>query len=307
MAPSARWLFAVCAALAAPALADDRSDGDLNALKAGVALFLLPIHSNAEFETLVFKDDAREQSFEVDDVRDGRQLVLVKAPAGSYYLQEIKFEGGLHVVYAAQDRNVPKFVLRERVLNYAGELRVDSKDRSVAVSFGGNAFDALPTLLRRERKIVPDLLQRHPFAFTTPLVGAKLAGGEPDPAWRYSDWLAKVPRADEAQHRELALAVLTRFGATLPGSDLAWDALKPVLDKLSKRHAQTWYSPQKDVAFIVLDGLWGLQGQALAFELLFVDERLAHVAVRGSVAGSLWGLPEADAWDDLAEFARAPR
>jgi hypothetical protein len=308
-AASALWPLLACLAfaLAAPAHADDRSDGDLNAIKADTALLLIAIHSNAKFETLVFNDAAREEIFEIDDVREGRQLVLVKVPAGSYYLQEVKLDDGKHVLFAPQERNVPKFVLRERVLNYAGELRVDSKENRVSVAFGGNAFDALPTLLRRERGIAPDLLQRHRFAFATPLDGAKLAGSEPDPAWRYADWLGRIPRVDEAQHRELALAVLTRFGATLPAADLAWDESKPVLDKLSKRRAQAWYSPQKDEVFISLDGLWGLQGQALAFELLFVDGRLAHVAVRGSVAGDLWGLPDADAWEDLAEYARAAR
>jgi hypothetical protein len=307
MAATARWWLLTCLVLGvtAPALADDRSDGDVGTLKAGVALLLLPIHSNAEFDRLVFKDDAHDATFEVDDVREGRQLVLVKVPAGSYYLQEIKLDNGMHVVFEPQERLVPKFVLHERTLNYAGELRITNSERRVGTAFGGNAFDALPTLLKREPDIARDLLVRQPFAFAAPLVASALVGGEPDPAWHYADVAAKVARSDEAQHRALALGVLARFGAALPESDAGWDATKTALDKLSKRRAQVWYSPQHDEAFIGLDGLWGMHGQALAVELLFVDGRLAHVALRGSVAGDLWGLPDADAWDDLAEFVRS--
>lgn len=287
--------------------ADDRSDGKLKALKPDQALLLLPVHSNAEFGSLTFRDDAHDETFEVEDVPARRQLVLVKAPPGSYYLKEIKLPDRRFVRMEPQERWVPKFTLKAGVLNYAGDLRIASVagDR-VTSSFGGSSLDTLPVQLRREKDLAPDLLERFPLSLVKPLDAAKLAGREPDPAWRYADWLALLPVAQPARQHALAEKTLLRLGVTLPAAGTAFEDAEDVVKKVSKRRAVLWSSPDKDELFLNMLGLWGAQGQRLGIELLFVDRKLAHAAVRGETSGDIWTLPEQDAMEDLEAFVAAP-
>ena len=82
-------LLLVGLVVAPMARGDARNDGDLRSLRNDEALLLLPIHSSDEFDSLEFYDSARKASFRIDDIPKRLELVLVKVPAGSYYLRHI--------------------------------------------------------------------------------------------------------------------------------------------------------------------------------------------------------------------------
>jgi hypothetical protein len=299
-------LLGTALALGAPAaLADARTSGDLKSLRGGTALLLLPVHSNVELASLLFKREPDGLEFKIDDIVVGRRLIIAKVPAGSYQLSKAEWENSAYIQFEAHERFVPRFELQAGVINYVGELRFEFERGSMRTALSGNAFDALPTLLARERGAATDLLQRFPFWLASPLTAAAVADAAPDPAWRHADWIAHGVRAQPEAHSALIGDLLVRLGATPIPLGTGWDEVGRTLEKLSKRRAQVVTDEADGDRFIVLDGLWGTQGQLLGVDLMFVDRKLAHAAVRGAVTGQNWSLPEPDAWDDLADFARA--
>jgi len=294
--------LAIAIAATLPVWADARSDGDLRTLRGDEALLVLPIRSSAEFDSLEFEDAASKRSFTVDDVPDRFTLTVLKVPAGSYFLRKVVLPKDYFVDYERHDRWVPKFEVKAGALNYVGELRLRHDDGRVWASLGGNAMDALPTLLRRERRLAPDLLARFPFVLGTPLDGTALLGHAPDPAWRFADWSVNAPVLDAEGQRALGSAVFDRFGATLPAVGTGFADARKSLEALSKRHAHFEAFEDDQELLVLLDGLWGERGQLLGFQLLFVDGKFAQVVVRGFEDDGSWCVPVRDARDDLEAF-----
>ena len=300
---SAALALLLAGALAGSAAADARSDGDLRALRGDDALLVLPIDSSDELAQLEFYDLARKRAFTIDDVPDRRSLVLAKLPAGDYYLRKIVLPKDRWVEYEANAKWIPRFTLKAGAINYAGDARVAYASGRVTISFGGDSLDALPTLLRRETDLAPDLFERFPFALAAPLDGKALLGKEPPADLRLAGWLDAVPGLAPAAQDALAAAVFARLGGALPVPGTGFAAARESLGALSKRRAHSDGIASDQELLVHLDGLWGERGEVLGMRLLFVDDRLAQTLVHALDDTALWRVPAPDAREDLAAFA----